>query len=186
MKENWRDVVGYEGIYQVSNLGRVKSLPRAVFVKKSNNHTYGSRINHTRVVDEIIMKQQNVRGYKKVCLSKNGFQKPLYVHRIVMSSFVENPRGLPYVNHKDGDKHNNNLNNLEWVSDLDNKKHAYKNGLINNTGSNNGRAILNKGLVKDIRLLIKNGVSSKYISEYYKISKSTVFAIKSKRIWKHI
>ena len=93
-KEIWKDIVGYEGLYQVSNLGRVKSLK------------YGK---------EKILKPANIgRGYLKVNIWKNGEQNQYLVHRLVGQSFIPNPNNLPEINHRDEDKTNNRVENLEW------------------------------------------------------------------------
>lgn len=106
MKEEWRDIKGYEGLYQVSNLGRVKSLPRKV--------CFGVGY---RIVDEKILKQyiQN-NGYVWVGLHKNNKQKRMLVHRLVAIAFIPNPDNLPEVNHKSEIKTQNNVENLEWCS----------------------------------------------------------------------
>ncbi len=101
--EEWRDIKGYEGYYQISNLGRVKSLPRDV----------GSN----RCKKEIIMKTSlDKDGYENLVLRKDGKQKHFRVNRLVAEAFLENPNNYPQVNHKDEDKTNNNVNNLEWCS----------------------------------------------------------------------
>lgn len=123
MAEIWKDVNGYEGLYQVSNLGRVKSLE--------------NRSNHKK---EMIMRFAKIKGYNKVTLSKNSESKSYPVHRLVATAFIENPDNKPHVNHIDGDKTNNNADNLEWVTDSENIRHAIKNKLINQTkGFNNSR-----------------------------------------------
>ena len=101
--EEWRDIKGYEGYYQISNLGRAKSLPRDV----------GSN----RCKKEIIMKTSlDKDGYENLVLRKDGKQKHFRVNRLVAEAFLENPNNYPQVNHKDEDKTNNNVNNLEWCS----------------------------------------------------------------------
>ena len=103
--EIWKDIRGYEGLYQVSNLGRVRSKTKLLHL---NTNTY---------------------GYKHVTLSKGNVQKTVLVHRLVASAFIENPIGLPQINHKDGDKSNNTVGNLEWVTQGGNNRHAIKNNL---------------------------------------------------------
>lgn len=108
--ENWRDVAGYEGLYKVSDKGRVYSIPRP--------STKGGLLNI-----------RCARGYKLVSLSKDGTEKSLPVHRIVLTAFVPNRLGKPQVNHIDGDKANNKLENLEWATQSENQLHAYSIGL---------------------------------------------------------
>lgn len=97
MKEVWKDIQGYEGLYQVSNLGNVKSL------------------NYNRTGKErILTPGNNKSGYFNVVLSKNGITKIFYVHKLVAYTFIENPENLPEVNHIDEDKTNNCVSNLEF------------------------------------------------------------------------
>lgn len=106
MSEIWKDIPGFEGIYQVSDMGRVKSLERRVY--------FG---NAFRDAPEIILKQLDVpNGYKQIALSKNGKKKRLYVHRVVATAFVPNINGYPQVNHKNESKTDNRAVNLEWCT----------------------------------------------------------------------
>lgn len=109
-KEIWKDIKLYEGCYQISNLGRVKSLSRTT----SHNH----------VLPEIILKPSLCRGYKIVCLRRNGRYYSGKVYRLVAEAFIPNPENHPQVNHVDEDKTNNCVNNLEWVSVKDNINHG--------------------------------------------------------------
>lgn len=103
MNEIWKDIIGYEGLYQVSNLGRVKSL------------------NYKRTGLEYVLKPgTNGIGYLQVHLFKNRKRSPLYVHRLVAEAFVPNPKRLKTVNHKDENKLNNVCSNLEWMTSKDN------------------------------------------------------------------
>ena len=107
MKEMWKDIKDYEGLYQVSNLGRVKSLER---LAKSNNNNY-------RIVKEKLLKQSEDKdGYKRVSLNKNNKSKLCTIHRLVAEAFIPNPNNYPCINHKDENKQNNNLENLEWCT----------------------------------------------------------------------
>lgn len=105
MKEIWKDIHGYEQRYQVSNIGRIKSLKRVC--KRGNNH---------KPVNECILKPGNNKGYMTVALSKNGNVKYFQVHRLVAEAFIPNPDNLPCVNHKDENSLNNNVDNLEWCT----------------------------------------------------------------------
>ena len=111
MIKEWKPVVGYEGLYEVSNMGRVKSLKRL------------------RTKERIIAQFQNHRGYARVTLWKDNSQKKYSVHRLVAEAFIPNPNNLPEVNHIDGDKQNNHMDNLEWCTRSENILHAYRTGL---------------------------------------------------------
>ena len=101
MKEIWKNIKGYEGLYQVSNLGRVKSLER--------------KDNLGRKVNEKILKNRNAtHGYIAVILSKDSNKKTYRVHRLVAEAFIPNPNKYLEVNHKDENKSNNRIDNLEW------------------------------------------------------------------------
>ena len=102
--EEWRDIEGYEGLYQVSNYGRVKSLERNVTTGFGDRH----------IKEKIIILNQLPNGYLYYCLSKNNKKKGFYIHRLVAETFIPNPNNLPEVNHKDEDKTNNCIENLEW------------------------------------------------------------------------
>lgn len=112
-EEEYKDVIGYEGKYQVSNLGNVKSL------------------NYNRTGKERILKAgKSGRGYLYVILFKGGKGKPYTVHRLVAEAFIPNPQGLPEVNHISEDKEDNRVSNLEWCSHIDNCSYGTRNRRI--------------------------------------------------------
>lgn len=121
MTEIWKDIKGYEGLYQVSDMGRVKSLSR-----KINSAIQPSK---SRLKIETILTQTRAFKYLKVMLANNKVNKVYFVHRLVCSAFMLNPDNLEQINHKDGNKYNNRLDNLEWCSRSDNAKHSFKLGL---------------------------------------------------------
>ena len=108
-KEIWRDVVGYEGLYMVSNLGRVKRVGR----------------NHGAKVGRILKTNIGTNGYQQVILSKKSKLKTCRVHRLVADAFIPKIAGKEHVNHKDGDRTNNLLENLEWCTISENAHHKY-------------------------------------------------------------
>lgn len=123
MEEKWKDIKGYEGIYQVSNYGNVRVLDRYVW----NHNGFVKR------EGKILKPSLNKHGYKDVTLSKDNVRKKHRVNRLVAEAFIENPENKEQVNHIDRDKTNNNVNNLEWVTRQENITHAY---LLNNENSN--------------------------------------------------
>jgi len=132
MEEIWKDIYfkdkgkvwDYRGIYQVSNLGNLRSVERKIKSGFSNTEFYTkkSKIRH---------QQLGSQGYKIIRLSKNCATKTKRVHRIIAKIFIPNLQDKPCVNHIDGNKANNNIKNLEWVSYSENNQHAVDNGLRN-------------------------------------------------------
>lgn len=112
MEEIWKDIAGYEGLYQVSNLGNVKSL--------NYNHTGLPRL---------LAEKHHKTGYCTVTLCKDGDCKNKSIHILVARAFLPNDESLPCVNHIDGNKGNNNVRNLEWVTYSQNTRHAISSGL---------------------------------------------------------
>ena len=111
--ETWRDVKGYEGIYVVSNNGRVKNVANG----------------------RILLPQDNRKGYFRISLSKGITEKRHYIHRLVAEAFIPNPLGKKEVNHIDSNPSNNEVSNLEWVSSSENTKHAVYNGALSAWGN---------------------------------------------------
>lgn len=106
MKEEWKDIVGYEGLYMISSSGRVLSKERRI--RKWD----GTRTLKGRIIKPAI----NLKGYAFVQLHKNGCSEMKTVHRLVADAFIPNPEHLPQINHKDENKENNCIENLEWCS----------------------------------------------------------------------
>lgn len=114
MIEEWRNINGYEGMYEVSDKGRVRSLPRKV----KNNHSY-------KIVSGKILKQTNIKkGYKRVTFSVNQKSKSFLVHRLVAAAFIENPKNYLIINHIDENPTNNRVENLEWCTYKHNANHG--------------------------------------------------------------
>lgn len=130
MKEIWKEIKHYEGLYEVSNLGRVRSLDRRVL----NPKTGVMQLYHGK----ILAQSDNGRGYLIVSLWKDGKGKSEYVHRLVALTFLPNPYMLPQVNHIDEVKSNNELSNLEWCNSGYNNSYGTKTQRQSETFLNNG------------------------------------------------
>lgn len=135
MNEEWRDIQGYEGFYQVSNLGRVKSLDR--FDGFQNN-----------VKGKILKKYISETGYERACLSKNNKTKKFQVHRLVATAFIPNPDNKPQVNHIDECRSNNNFENLEWCTAQYNSKYGSRPNKISALKSKPIISISSSGLMR--------------------------------------
>lgn len=114
MKENWREIPGYEGLYEVSDIGNVRSICRVV------HYANGS----TRTIQGKVLTKNLSNGYHAVTLSRNNSQKIFLVHRLVALLFLGSPKSNEVVNHKDGNKTNNAAINLEWCTQKENVRHA--------------------------------------------------------------
>lgn len=123
-KEIWKNIPNYEGLYQVSNLGNIRSLDKFSFTNNRFNKM------KRKVKGRILKPYLNEKtGYLQIVLSNNKKQKTWLVHRLVAQTFISNLENKPQVNHIDGDKNNNNINNLEWCTCSENIKHAFINNL---------------------------------------------------------
>lgn len=118
MQEIWRDIKGFEGIYQISNIGNIRSLTRKV---KTFNGFRTSK-------GQILKPQKTNTGYYSIDLRLNQKHNYFSVHRLVAETFIPNPNNLPIINHKDSNPLNNNVNNLEWCNQSYNVKYSYING----------------------------------------------------------
>lgn len=177
MKEVWRSVVDYEGFYKVSSKGRVRSLNRVV---------KNSRPGTTRIHKGKILKPGTINGYKHVILCANGKTKRESVHRLVANAFIKNDLGKPCINHKDRDRGNNCVENLEWCSYSENTRHYRKMDKWEQVGEKNNNAKLTNKSVLKIRRLNKDGESQKNIAKKFHVTRSTVSEIINKKRWDHI
>lgn len=173
--EEWRDIEGYVGRFKISNLGRVKSMERSVSRKG----------NSTSIQKEMIKKQRLTKyGYLTVYLSISKKYKHYFVHRLVAKFFIsDSPTKKHTVNHKNGIKTDNRVENLEWVTHSENLKHAFRMGLMCQKGENHANPKLNNKIVLKIFRSKKKAIE---LSSLYKISTSTVYNIKTGKGWSHL
>lgn len=178
--EEWTNINGYEN-YKISNTGRVINIVR----NKELKPCIGGA------------------GYAVITLSKHNKTKTYNIHRLVAEHFLDEPteeqikwafgtkRGKVHVNHKDGNKTNNHVDNLEWCTTQENTKHAYNMGLSTpvppeNKGSTNGQSKLTEDKVLEIRKLFKDGTRQHELAKMYNIDSSLISRIVNRKRWKHI
>lgn len=160
--EIWKTIFNYYN-YEISSYGRIRNI-----------NGYIRKI------------QTDKKGYSVISIRNYlGIRKTLKIHRLVAIMFLDNPKNLPQINHKDGNKKNNKVDNLEWCNNSYNQKHAFLNNLQINKGSKNPRSKLSEENVIEIR---KNGKYDTYlnISKKYKVSKSTIYSILNNKNWKNL
>lgn len=149
--ENWKEIPGYEGIYEVSDTGRVRS---------SKNKTTQSVLHGERKWRQRILKQKSDKnGYKRVSLWKNKMVKDFLVHRLVAMAFIEKVDGKDIINHKDGIQWNNHVSNLEWCTYQENNAHAIENRL-NTVGE---PIVLFNLISKETRYFTSKAEASKFV-----------------------
>jgi hypothetical protein len=175
--EIWKDINGYEGYYQVSNIGRVKSLARVIEYRKG---IYGNK-------KEIILKTfKDGKGYLKYKLCKNGKEKSVISHRLVAIAFLHNLNQKPEVNHINGIKDDNRLENLEWCTSSENTIHALNQKLkIPQKGSEHGMSKLTEEKVLEIRLIGRTK-TTKELGEIYNVHRTLISQVLLNKIWNHV
>jgi hypothetical protein len=174
MNETWKSIDGYKGIYEVSNLGNVRSIDRISYENKYPRKLHGKTLSAGL----------SGQGYYSVILYKNKSHISIRVHRLVAFAFLENKNGYAEVNHINGHKTDNRACNLEWCTREYNIKHAIKNGLFEGKKGENHPAT--KLTNNDIFLIRKSKDSIKELSIKYNITKVSIRNIRNKKTWKHI
>lgn len=178
--EIWRDVPDYVGLYQVSNLGRVKSLDRDL---KGGAGSKGIRTYKGKVLNQENMKA----GYRGIRLWVNGKSKRYSAHQLVALAFIPNPDDKRTVNHINGCKTDNNVCNLEWHTYSENLIHAFDTNLKSNPkGSNCSWSKLTEADVRQIKLLLNQKVKGVDIAKQFNTTSSNIYAIKNGKSWNHI
>lgn len=176
----WKSIAGYEGVYEVSDAGEVRSVG-------------GERRGHksTYAVGPRLLRAQVVGGYPMVRLylwrGDGIVWESKTVHRLVAGAFIPNPLALPVVNHKDGNKQNNAVDNLEWMTHSQNIQHAFDTGLKSSKrGTAHALVKLTEAQVREIRVRLAAGEGQRIISLDYGVSRGTVRDIKVGKSWGHL
>jgi len=166
MIETWKDIENYEGSYQVSNLGRIKS-----FMKKE---------------PQILKEATSIEGYKFITLTKNLKHKSLGIHRLIAIHFIPNPNSKPEINHINCNPSDNRIENLEWCTPKENKQHSVRMGRVPN-GVTHYLSKLNEEQVVEIRGLYANGnITMKEIAKKYNVSNCAIRYVIRRITWKHL
>lgn len=168
--EEWRDIPNFKGLYKISNMGRVKKLILR---------------NSTKEVPSILNPSPNTKGYLQVSLYKDNIPHCKRIHRLVGETFIPNPHNLPQLHHRNDVKADNRVENLMWVTNLENMRLAFASGLFKNRKPS-GRK-LNERQVKEIRNLYATGqYSMKEISQLYNMGEAPIQAVIRYKTYKEI
>jgi len=164
MQEEWKPIYGYEELYEISSFGRVKRNNKILKNKNAGN------------------------GYKSVVLYKNNIPKYSYIHRLVATAFLENPLNKEDVNHKDSNRENNVVYNLEWCTRKENIQHCIKAGRFNNESKGRKGEAQNNSILteKDVLKIRSSSLSRKELSKIYGVGTNNIHEILHRNTWKHI
>lgn len=178
--EEWEDSPIFPERYEVSNLGKVRNKP---YLKTTRN------INGTLTfltTSKILKHSLDGSGYPQVVLCKDGKRITRKVHRLVAIAFIPNPEGKPTVNHKDSDRCNNVIANLEWATQKEQVRHSFDYGNKSCVGEKHPSAVLSERVVVEIRELRKSGLTCAQISEELGFKYHTVHKVLSGKNWSHV
>lgn len=154
MEEIWKDIAKYESLYQISNLGNIKN-----------------------VITNKMIKQRNIKGYKVVTLIKST-RKDFKVHRLVAEAFISNPENKPQVNHINGIKSDNRVNNLEWCTAKENIQHATRNGL-----NKQSLEKLRQTRERQKRKIVQYDLKGNFIKEFNYMGEVELFGFCKSQVW---
>ncbi|MFP7224882.1 NUMOD4 domain-containing protein [Priestia filamentosa] len=179
MQEVWKPVKGYEGMYEVSNKGNVKSVPREYINKVGARRT---------VKGQMLRFFKTKEGYVRISLGINQKQKNYLVHRLVAETFLDNPDGKNEVNHKDANKENNAVDNLEWCTRVDNIRHSFANNLVfRDKGTERYNSKLDENKVREMRRLFETGnYRISEVARMFSVNRKTADNAIKKVTWQHV
>ncbi len=163
MMEIWREIPGYDGLYLASNTGKIKSFSRY----KEGKELSGDKLNK--------------KGYKRVNIKNKAY----LLHRLIALTFIPNPYNKEQINHIDSNKLNNSIENLEWVSNQENRDHAVKNNLIAK-GETQGQSKLFEKDILQIFKLKEDGLSQSKIAKIFNVKQQAIYKILNRQRWKHV
>jgi hypothetical protein len=174
--EVFKDIPGWEGLYQVGSMGTVKSLPRTVVSCTGKVYNRKGKILKLRYSDD---------GYLKTSLSRDGKDFEVGVHRLMALAFIPNPENKPMVNHLNAVRDDNRIDNLEWCTNAENIQHSFNLGISDNKGDKHPRRKLSMEMVRGIRAELANGKSPKEVAEIFNIKRTNVYAVRLGQNWNY-
>ncbi|ENA37416.1 hypothetical protein HMPREF1487_04334 [Pseudomonas sp. HPB0071] len=180
MQEVWKPITSLESSYEVSNLGRVRSLDRFV------NNRWGTDKKRF-IPGKLKAFSRNNQGYCSVHLYSGQIMHKFYVHRLVAMAFISNPLSLPQVNHLDGNKENNAASNLAWCTAVENCRHAVTAKLYESVrGEAVNSAVLTEAQVIEIRRMASEGSYHKDIAAIFGVGRKAITKIVNRQRWAHV
>jgi hypothetical protein len=180
MEEIWKDIKGFEGYYQVSNHGKIKSLSRSIINSKGIAK---------KLSEKILKPRPNKDGYVRVCLYSPSSNVDRLIHLIVAEHFIPKVDGKHQINHINGVKHDNHVSNLEWCTPSENIRHSFdelKREVFFAKGSEHPNSKLNEEKVYAIRKALQEGVSFRKLAKKYGVNRGSIGRIKHGLTWKHV
>jgi len=177
MEEIWKDVQDYEGFYQVSNKSEIRSVDRYIYCTRNKSYS---------LMKGRILKQTFGGNYYGVTLTKDNNKKYKLVHRLVAELFIANSENKSEVNHIDGNKKNNKLNNLEWVTHKENESHASRLNLKANGENHHNSKFKNNDIINIYKTYHNKLKTLSQLAKKYNVAYTTIDYIVSKKYWKKI
>lgn len=174
---HWLSVIGYEGLYLVSDTGLVYSEPRTEYVQTKR---VGGHYRYRK--GKLLSPSKIVGRYSSLVLSKDGVKKTHQVHRLVAEAFLKASPERVEVNHINGDKHDNRIENLEWVTPKENQRHS-AHVLKNHLGSKQANSVLKEVDVLVVKEAILSGISDRLIAKQFGVGRSTIYNIRCGKNW---